>query len=160
MKCLLQLLYDITVRECELPFDLRGFTDVRAELKRSKGKPLYEKPVLFFDGKPVLIVGLQQAPGGKEYFSTIDNRLAIPVEDEHKADRKLRMIVNTDSIVSERDYLHASNNNGYISKGVDTYNPTVYNIEFFDRLLLLSVHQYHNRFELWSSGHIISTKYK
>lgn len=156
MKCFLQLLYDIAVKECELPFDIIGFKDTRTELRKLKGKPLYQKPILWFGDNPQLVTGLQQAPGNRLYFSDPDNMYAIPVESESLATKKNRIAVDCESVIN-KPYIRK--NGDYVLIGSDEYELTYYNMLFFEKLLKLSVRQYKHRRHLVYDGKVISTMY-
>ena len=157
MKCFLQLLYDIAVRESQLPFEYIGFMDTRRELRKTKGKPLYQKPILWIHDQPKLITGLQKAPGGREYFSTPDSSYAFPVEIEHSdaVMRKARLHINPN--VLSKPYISIHKNGTTVAINSDIYDLEKYDLSFFEKLLSLSVHQYQDHYKLLSSGHVIST---
>jgi len=155
MKGLLQLVYEVAVRELELPFKYIGFIDTKTELRKTKREPLYHKPVLWLDHAPLLIIGVQKHKNGLEYFQSLDNMYALPIKDEHLAIRKARIEIDF-GYITNKSYIRKLDNNLFILDS-NIYNTDYYDISFFDKILALSRKQYVDRIDLLLYDSIISS---
>lgn len=149
MKNLLQLVYDVSIKNCELMYDLIGVVNITSELKRMKGKPIWRKPFIMEDGIH-LICGLQQVKNGILMYKTTKGSL-LPIQRYYRQCR-IQLKNNILSFVEE-----TKDHNIVLFDG-QLYDLNDHSLEFFEKLVILKRLQYPEKYILLLNGVAIASK--